>query len=142
LSKNMSVANEWQVDSNGQKYRMNGFIREYEMKVRIDGIDIPESQVEDYNRRKQAAQKKRFERQRVEHNRHCPFRDGVNTDCVQDKCALYQDGCMLGELADELPRKETEGRQCPFNKYHSNCRKDCALFNEIGCTLTAIKIRK
>ena len=44
------MENEWQIDpQNGQRYRMVGHIREYEMLVRVDGIEIPQSQLADYH---------------------------------------------------------------------------------------------
>ena len=47
---------EWQVDpKTGERYRMIGRIKEYELMVRVDGIEIPQSQLADYHKRKKEA---------------------------------------------------------------------------------------
>lgn len=136
---------EWQTETNiyggTRRYRMVGNIKEYEMDVTVDGHTIPQSQLEDYHRRKKAAEQARIEAERkkaaeAKPPRNCPFSDGMNTNCTQEKCALYNgDGCTLARWNAE---KATEGLQCPFSKYHAKCRKDCALYKG-GCTFTGIK---
>lgn len=133
---------EWQTDEQGRSYRMIGGVKEYEMMVKVDGIEIPQSQLTAYHERKKAAEQARKE---AEKNRPappprkgCPFQSGLTTACEGEKCALYVDGCALAQLSDEPPAKATEGKKCPFNVYHT-CRKDCALFKATGCALTAIK---
>ena len=137
---------EWQEEVNQyggvQRYRMIGGVKEYEMMVKIDGIEIPQSQVEDYHRRKKEAEQARKE---AEKNRpappprkNCPLFDNTgltNTECNREKCALYMDGCTLARFT---PAKDTEGLQCPFDGYRRKCRKDCALYKN-GCTLTGLK---
>lgn len=139
---------EWQEEVNQwggvQRYRMIGGVKEYEMMVKIDGIEIPQSQIAAYHERKKAAEQARIE---AEKNRpappplkNCPLMDGLHTDCTQEKCALFlKGGCTLAQISDRPPAKATEGLQCPLSKYKSKCRTDCALFNKTGCTLTAIK---
>ena len=133
---------EWQIDEQGRSYRMIGGAKEYEMMVHVDGIEIPQSQLTDYNARKKAAEQARAEatsnKPAPPANRFCPFKSGLKTDCERENCALYLNGCTLAQLSDEPPAKATEGMSCPFNAYHI-CRKDCALFNNNGCALTAIK---
>lgn len=139
---------EWQEEVNQyggvRRYRMIGGVKEYEMDVTVDGITIPQSQLADYHRRKKEAEQARIE---AEKNRpappppkNCPLADGMNTNCTQEKCALFlKGGCTLAQISDRPPAKATEGLQCPLSKYKSKCRTDCALFNKTGCTLTAIK---
>lgn len=133
---------EWQTDEQGRSYRIVGGVKEYEMMIRIDGIEIPQSQLADYHERKRAAEQARAEAEKNKPapppRKACPFQSGLTTDCERERCALYMDGCALAQLSDEPPAKATEGKKCPFNAYHT-CRKDCALFKETGCALTAIK---
>ena len=56
---------EWQEEVNQyggvRRYRMIGNCKEYEMDVTVDGITIPQSQLEDYHRRKKEAEQARRE---------------------------------------------------------------------------------
>lgn len=62
---------EWQVDpKTGERYRMIGRIKEYELMVRVDGIEIPQSQLADYHKRKKEAE------QRL--NRHSTQQGGLS----------------------------------------------------------------
>lgn len=45
----------WQTDENGRRFRKVGYTKEYEMMVFIGGVEIPESQVEEFNARNKAA---------------------------------------------------------------------------------------
>ncbi len=132
---------EWQEEVNQwggvRRFRMVGNVKEYEMTVKIDGHDIPQSEVEDYHRRKKAAQeaqrKAEAEKAKIP-ARNCPFAEGMQTSCTREKCALFMDGCTLARIT---AAKATEGLQCPLSKYKAKCRRDCALYNN-GCTLTGI----
>ena len=136
---------EWQEEVNQyggvRRYRMIGNCKEYEMDVTVDGITIPQSQLEDYHRRKKEAEQARREAEKnappPPPRKNCPLADGMNTDCTNEKCALYLNGCTLARLTDRPPAKATEGLQCPFSKYNYKCRTDCALYKG-GCTLTGI----
>lgn len=44
---------DWEVDEMGRRYRMVGDCKEYEMLIRIDGIEIPYSQLDEYHERKE-----------------------------------------------------------------------------------------
>ena len=51
---------EWQVDpQTGERFRMVGHIKEYEPTIRIDGIEIPQSQLADYHKRRKEAEARR-----------------------------------------------------------------------------------
>lgn len=133
----------WQTDESGRRFRMIGDVKEYEMMVSVDGIQVPQSELAAYYERKRAAEEAQRE---AERNRpappppkNCPFRDGLTTACTGEACALYLKGCTLARLVNRPPAKHTEGLQCPFSKYASKCRTDCALYKETGCTLTAVE---
>lgn len=138
---------EWQEEVNQyggvRRYRMVGNCKEYEMDVTVDGITIPQSQLTAYHERKKAAQAAQIEAERkraaqAKPPRNCPLSDGMNTQCTQEKCALYMDGCTLARWN---AAKATEGLQCPLSKYKSKCRTDCALYRG-GCTFTGITTTK
>ena len=55
---------EWQVDpKTGERFRMIGKMKEYEMTVRIDGIEVPQSQLADFHKRQKEAKKRAREYQ-------------------------------------------------------------------------------
>jgi hypothetical protein len=138
---------EWQVDpKTGERFRMIGKIKEYELMVRIDGIEIPQSQLADYHKRKKEAEKRRkAEAMEAAKNRpepkSCPFANGCNTTCKREGCKIFANGkCALATIADasgveieEAPAKDN--RKCPFSIY-GHC-KGCALYNK-GCAIVRL----
>ena len=138
---------EWQVDpKTGERFRMIGKIKEYELMVRIDGIEIPQSQLSDYHKRKKAAEEERLKKALEEaQNRppakSCPFANGCNTSCKREGCKIFANGkCALATIADasgveieEAPAKDN--RKCPFSIY-GHC-KGCALYNK-GCAIVRL----
>lgn len=137
------VPGEWQTEVNAfggvQRYRMIGNVKEYEMMVSVDGIEIPQSQLEDYHRRKKAQADARRAAPQPPPPKHCPFSfSGIPGNCRKEKCALYDgEACALAQLAESAAR-DTSGRKCPFNPYQ--CDAQCALY-KTGCTLTALKTK-
>lgn len=135
---------EWQTDKYGKRYREVGdHIIEYE--VEIGGI--PQSDFLERNRRMKEMldaeykEEQRRAAERAAQRRNCPFIDsnGRNTDCSREACALFiGESCTLARLT---PAKDTEGLQCPFDRYKHKCRTDCALYRN-GCTLTGITTNK
>lgn len=138
---------EWQVDpKTGERFRMIGKIKEYELMVRIDGIEIPQSQLADYHKRKKEAEERRkAEAMEAAKNRpepkSCPFANGCNTTCKREGCKIFANGkCALATIADasgveieEEPAKDN--RKCPFSIY-GHC-KGCALYNK-GCAIVRL----
>ena len=138
---------EWQVDpKTGERFRMIGKIKEYELMVRIDGIEIPQSQLSDYHKRKKAAEEERLKKALEEaQNRppakSCPFANGCNTLCKREGCKIFANGkCALATIADasgveieEAPVKDN--RKCPFSIY-GHC-EGCALYNK-GCAVVRL----
>ena len=140
--KTKTEPSEWQVDEQGRRFRMIGNVKEYEPTIRIDGIEIPQSDLAAYHERKKAAEAARKEAEKKAQAvrpapQFCPFNSGLRTECNGEKCALYLDGCTLARLTDRPAAKATEGLQCPICRYNYNCRTDCTLY-ENGCKLTAI----
>ena len=138
---------EWQVDpKTGERFRMIGKIKEYELMVRIDGIEIPQSQLADYHKRKKEAEERRKAaadeawKNRPE-PKSCPFANGCNTLCKREGCKIFANGkCALATIADasgveieEAPAKDN--RKCPFSIY-GHC-KGCALYNK-GCAIVRL----
>ena len=138
---------EWQVDpKTGERFRMIGKIKEYELMVRIDGIEIPQSQLADYHKRKKEAEERRkAEAMEAAKNRpepkSCPFANGCNTTCKREGCKIFANGkCALATIADasgveieEAPAKDN--RKCPFSIY-GHC-KGCDLYNK-GCAIVRL----
>lgn len=131
---------EWETDEYGKRYRMIGNCKEYELELN----GVPQSvfsarqkaQREQQERQIKEGQRKAAELARL--RRNCPFRDGLQTDCSREACALFLDGCALARLN---PAADTQGKQCPFNPYRQKCRKDCALYKG-GCAFTGITANK
>ncbi|MBE7002862.1 MAG: hypothetical protein E7425_01075 [Ruminococcaceae bacterium] len=136
---------EWQEERNQwggvRRFRMNGKIKEYEPTIDIDGVEIPESELEDYHRRKHEQTAARIEQSRQaalsSKTYACPFRGGGN-NCKGASCAIFTgDRCALAQIA-ATATGDTQGKACPFSPY--KCRVDCELYKN-GCVLTAIKER-
>lgn len=133
---------EWQVDpKTGERFRMIGKMKEYEMTVRIDGIEVPQSQLADFHRRrKEAEERRRAEALEAAKNRpeprSCPFiTNGCSTACKRENCRLFLKGkCSLAIIADStgvtIEETPTKAQKCPFSIY-GKC-EGCAL-NNGGC---------
>lgn len=142
---------EWQeeIDKFGgvKRFRMIGHIKEYEPTITINGLEIPQSQLEDYHRRqKEAAERRKAEALEAAKNRpepkSCPFSSGNNNTCWREKCSLFLKGkCAIAILADAHgteqtdQTEQTQAAKCPFSIY-GRC-KGCALFNN-GCALVRL----
>ena len=134
---------EWQIDpKTGERYRMVGDIKEYEMMIQTNAGLIPESQLAEHNARQRAIKEAEAQRIAAElkaeqerPKKTCPLRDGLNTTCGGDKCAFYlDDHCALAQISDRPPAKKTEGLKCPLN-YCYVCHESCALFSNGGCKI-------
>lgn len=125
---------EWQIDEQGRRFRMIGNVKEYEMTVHVDGMEIPESELAEYNERKRAAAAPTPAPAPTAES--CPFAGGLAGDCNK-RCALWTaHGCSLAFLVERAPSVDTVGRKCPFSNYP--CTERCALYQQHGCVLTAI----
>lgn len=52
-NRNEPEPGEWQTDpKTGERFRMIGHIKEYEPTITINGLEIPQSKLADYHRRK------------------------------------------------------------------------------------------
>ena len=127
----------WQTDEFGRRFRMIGGIRDFESTIRIDGIEVPESQLEAFHKARAEDKKKELDRARKKTIsapvRLCPFKrakNALNLNCVSD-CSFYDGGCSLSRSA---ATRETAGLFCPIcNK----CFEQCAIYNH-GCTMIHI----
>lgn len=125
---------EWEVDEKGRRFRMVGPIREYEMTVSVDGFEVPESELAEYNERKRAAAAPAPAPAPAPAER-CPFSSSLSGAC-NARCALRTaHGCSLAFLVDRAPSVDTAGKKCPFSPYP--CTERCALYQQHGCVLTA-----
>ena len=138
---------EWQVDpKTGERFRMVGHIKEYEMMIHTSGGIVPASELAEHNKRQKAAEERRKAaadeawKNRPE-PKSCPFANGCNTLCKREGCKIFANGkCALATIADasgveieEAPVKDN--RKCPFSIY-GHC-KGCALYNK-GCAIVRL----
>ena len=73
------------------------------------------------------------ERPPVKTGKNCPFREGIDTSCAREECALFLEGCVLSRIGG-TPEIDTRGKTCPLK-----CRSDCALYKN-GCSLAAASV--
>ena len=127
---------EWKYDEFGRKYRKVGSCIEYAPTITVDGVEVYQDELEEFNRNRKAAMEKQRQQEReaaaqVEHTKKiCPFNDPAHfqKECTS-KCALYRPtGCAQGRNTDPA---DTVGKECPYLR---QCKPDCALYNQ-GCTL-------
>ena len=138
---------EWQVDpKTGERFRMVGHIKEYEMMIHTSGGIVPASELAEHNKRQKAAEERRKAaadeawKNRPE-PKSCPFANGCNTLCKREGCKIFANGkCALATIADasgveieEAPAKDN--RKCPFSIY-GHC-EGCALYNK-GCAIVRL----
>ena len=140
---------EWQeeIDKFGgvKRFRMIGHIKEYEPTITINGLEIPQSQLEDYHRRqKEAAERRKAEALEAAKNRpepkSCPFSNGCNNTCQREGCNIFLKGkCSIATIADasgvEIEEAPAKNSKCPFSIY-GRCQ-GCALYNK-GCAIVRI----
>ena len=120
-----------------RRFRWENGAKAYEMMVTVDGTTIPESQLEDYNRRKKEQLAARLKQENAKpQGKACPFNGGGHS-CTREKCALYGETCLLSRIADTAAR-DTEGKACPFSPYQ--CRSDCYLYPQVPCRERAARI--
>lgn len=142
--------NGWKVDEHGKRYReiAPGHI-EFEPTIVVDGIEIYQSDLEEFQRRQKEADEKRKAAALEEFKnrpptKYCPFVSGMNTQCKREKCVLFLDGrCSIAILADAhgTDHPIVKGAKCPFSVY-ARC-DSCALNNGGGCAIVRLaKVNK
>lgn len=138
------VPGEWQEDASGKRYRMVGNVKEYEMLIQVGGCQIPESQLEDFNKRRKEREQAALQAQKAEAARkaalpkyHCPFNhNGLNSTCRQNECVFFNGkDCIVREAGTDPTA--SEGKRCPIDIYNRVCDSKCA-FNKGGCILPGI----
>lgn len=141
------IPGEWQVDpKTGERFRMVGHIKEYEMMIHTSGGIVPASELAEHNKRqKEAEERRKAAADEAWKNRpepkSCPFANGCNTLCKREGCKIFANGkCALATIADasgveieEAPAKDN--RKCPFSIY-GHC-EGCALYNK-GCAIVRL----
>ena len=140
------IPGEWQVDpKTGERYRMVGHIKEYEMMVHTSGGIVPASELAEHNKRqKEAEERRKAAAEEAWRNRppakSCPFANGCNTLCKREQCKIFYDGkCSIATVADavgvEIEEAPAKGKKCPFSIY-GRC-DGCALYNK-GCAVVRL----
>lgn len=131
---------EWQVDKNGQRYRMIGNIKEYAPVIHtahsgtvylddLPGINQRRQKREEQQRKQKAADMAAADTGRV-----CPIKEGRNqmhTKC-EKSCAFYADTACVFACMDIQPTRDTKDMDCIIAR--RRCGEACAMYNK-GCTL-------
>lgn len=129
---------EWQIDEYGKRFRMIGKnIKEYEPTITVDGIEIPQSQLEAFNQmRREVAEKERAAASEKAPPRLCPYKSGIAAEC-KETCAWYTNsGCRRIYSASGEPTKEAKGKNCPLSG--RVCYGElCGVWRN-GCTATTV----
>ena len=136
--------NGWKVDEHGKRYReiAPGHI-EFEPTIVVDGIEIYQSDLEEFQRRQKAAEERRKAAALEEFKNRpepkgCPWSTGMDNQCKREKCTLFLDGrCSIAIIADAhgADHPIEKGTKCPFSIY-SRCDR-CAL-NNGGCAIVRL----
>ena len=139
---------EWQVDpKTGERFRMVGHIKEYEMMIHTSGGIVPASELAEHNKRqKEAEERRKAEAMEAAKNRpepkSCPFSKGCNNTRKREGRTLFLQGqCAIAILADAHgteqtdQTEQTQAAKCPFSIY-GRC-KGCALYNN-GCAIVRL----
>lgn len=109
---------EWEVDSNGKRFRRVGGCIEYEPTILTSHGTLTQRQLAEMNAR--AKDKPPFVPVQTEPPKDCPFSGGIDTKCTKTACAWY----VEGKCAQICPHPET-GKKCPHKR--TACTADCAL---------------
>ena len=137
---------EWQVDpKTGERFRMVGHIKEYEMMIHTSGGIVPASELAEHNKRqKEAEERRKAAAEEAWRNRppakSCPFANGCNTLCKREQCKIFYDGkCSIATVADavgvEIEEAPAKGKKCPFS-ISGQC-DGCAMYNK-GCAVVRL----
>lgn len=113
---------EWEVGSDGRRFRRIGNCIEHEPEITLGGVSVPVSMADQYRQRLKESEERARQKELMEKKSlgSCPFKRGLKCSM---QCAFYSDlGCMKSP--------ETKGRSCPISGY--KCAEDCMLY-EAGC---------
>lgn len=98
---------EWQVDpKTGERFRMVGHIKEYEMMIHTSGGIVPASELAEHSKRqKEAEERRKAADDEAWKNRppakSRPFANGCNTLCKREGCKIFANGkCAIATIAD------------------------------------------
>lgn len=108
---------EWEVDSNGKRFRYDGRCIEYEQTITTSCGTVTRSQLEAMNAREKPAFTPPAWGPPA---KICPFKDGAQRFCGKGDCAWY----VEGKCAAKCPSPNT-GKKCPHT--NTNCVNNCAL---------------
>ncbi len=137
--------NEWKIDEHGQRYRMVGNVQEFETMIRINGIEVPQSELSAFHERQKAAEEewRKKEMEAFKNKppvRCCPFDTGMSNQCKREKCSLFLDGKFSISIIADSYGVEIDDKpkgKCPFSVY-GRC-ESCAMFNH-GCAVVRLAV--
>ena len=113
-------------------FRRVGDSIEYEPEITVTGGTIPISQLEEYNRRMKASEKKEVVKKNQK-KKSCPFRrNKIDISCSSDCAYRIGDICVLRAPEGSRIDFKTLGGKCPISD--RKCETQCALYND-GCAI-------
>lgn len=137
MSKEQAAPTGWQEEKSPfggvRRFRMMGNIKEYEETITTSFGTVTRSQLEDMQK---GEKERKPECKNLEEKlkKNCPFRNGINSRCI-DNCAMYSpDGCTLIRSFEGKAHRETAGKYCPISS--RSCGDMCEFYNN-GCVLAA-----
>lgn len=124
------TAGGWEVDKYGKRFRKVGNCIEHEME-----FSFPQTKKDPEKARREL--QKAQEREAKRHTgKDCPFKNGINTECIK-ACALYGNTVCTLTAKETPPDNKTSGKDCPLNVYSKKCNEKCALYFN-GCGIINI----
>ena len=87
--------NGWKIDEHGKRYReiAPGHI-EFEPTIVVDGVEIYQSDLEEFQRRQKESEERRKaaaleEMKNRPPTKYCPFNSSMNNQCKREGCVLF-----------------------------------------------------
>lgn len=109
---------EWEVDSNGKRFRFDGRCIEYEPTIQTSAGTLTRQQLEAMHAREKG--KPTSAPIQGPSFKTCPLKTGMHSNCTKADCAWYTpEGCAM-----RCPHPAA-GKKCPYK--NTACANDCAM---------------
>ena len=118
-----------------RRYKIENGIKTYETLISTTNGLVPESRLEDANKRAKDDYQKRLNNKPPQ-SKVCPFSLGGTTRRCIDSCAFYVDGgCILSSRTKTPEELKSQGKRCPLSETGTAlCNERCALNYDGACT--------
>lgn len=109
---------EWEVDSDGKRFRFDGRCIEYEPTIQTSAGTVTLQQLKDMQAREK--DKPAYVPESKPPAKSCPLETGMHSNCKMDACAWF----VEGRCAQKCPHPAA-GKKCPYKG--TNCTNSCAM---------------